>query len=192
MLETNSLIQTLKTLLVEHQIQLTINHIPTDAFAGQTVSLDVEHDESGTFVGCGILVIGSSRVYYFSDLRLLASIDFSSISIIAHNGVSDLECLRHWGIDVKNDRLVWDTMLIGHIIDSSFRGYGLKPMAERELGIKYPGYDDIVGKRTKHQTKERILLDQQPRELVSMYNAMDVFCTGRLYEVQKERIGLND
>jgi DNA polymerase I len=186
MLETNLLLQTFRQLLKDHNIQLLMNTRPANGLANELVSLDVEHDESGGFVGCGILVMGSSRVYYFSDLLLLSRIDFSTISIVAHNGISDLECLRSWGIDVKDDQLVWDTMLMGHIIDSSARTYGLKDMAERILQISYPSYNDIVGKETKKQAKPRITLDKQPEELVAMYNAMDVWCTAKIYDVQAD------
>ena len=88
-----------------------------------------------------------------------------------------------WGINVQDKQLYWDTMLIGHIIDSSIKSYSLKDMAKRELGIIYPSYDDIVGKRGLKA--ERITLDKQPLELTVMYNAMDTYCTYKLYEKQR-------
>ena len=151
------------------------------SFANSTVALDVEHDESGNFVGCGILISDSSIVYYFSDIYRLRSLPFHSLAIVAHNGVSDLDCLRQWGCDVKNEQLVHDTELFGHIIDSSRKGYGLKKLAEADLGIVYPSYDDIVGRRT---AKVRRTLDRWPVEIVSKYNALDCFVTMKLYNLQ--------
>lgn len=168
-------------LIKQHGIDLRINEVPTTVKS--PIALDVEHDESGNFVGVGFTSDGVV-VYYFSDLLLLSSIDFSTVSLICHNGVSDFECLRQWGIGVSDNQLFWDTMLIGHIIDSAEKGYGLKNMAERKLNFVYPSYDDICGKKTLKQTKERRLLDQQPTKLVAMYNSCDCVATWRLYEQQ--------
>jgi DNA polymerase I-like protein with 3'-5' exonuclease and polymerase domains len=164
-------------------IGIKINVNPTrKSYVGPT-ALDVEHDESGGFVGCG-LSCGDGSVDYYSDLLLLRRIDFSSLDIIAHNGVSDIEILNEWGIQVPYSLLYFDTMLIAHILDSSQKDYSLKGLAKRELGIEYPSYDDIVGKRGLKA--ERITLDKQPLELVAKYNAMDVAVTYRLYERQKK------
>lgn len=164
-------------------IGISINVNPKGKTYTGPTALDVEHDESGGFVGCG-LYCGGSSVDYYSDLLLLRSIDFLSLAIVAHNGISDLEVLREWGIHVTDSQLVWDTMLLGHIIDSSQKDYSLKGMAKRELAISYPSYDNIVGKRGLKA--ERVTLDKQPLELTSMYNAMDCYVTYKLYERQKK------
>lgn len=78
-------------------------------------------------------------------------------------------------------------MLISHLIDSSLKDYGLKACAKRELGIVYPSYDDIVGKRGLKA--EQVTLDKQPLELVAKYNAMDTYCTYKLYEKQIKALG---
>lgn len=169
-------------------ISLVINPKDINLFRGRDVALDVEHDELGGFVGCGFYM-GSNNCYYFSDLSLLLSLDLSDIRIIAHNGVSDLECLNMWGLNVRDEQLVHDTMLVGHILDSSLRSYDLKSMAKRELNIEYPSYDDIVGKRGLKA--ERITLDKQPMELVSIYNAMDCIVTWKLYEKQRKALNLD-
>lgn len=152
--------------------------------SGATLALDIEHDESGNFVGCGFLVVGSSDVCYYSDLSLLSRLDFRSFLIVAHNGKSDMECLRIWGIPVRDEQLIFDTELMAHILDSSRKGYGLKKLAKEDLGIEYPSYDDIVGKRT---AKVRVTLDKQPIEIVSLYNALDCFVTMKLYEQQLKK-----
>lgn len=165
-------------------IEVKINDpigIPENALA----SVDVEHDESGGFVGCG-LYLGTGPVYYYSSRISLDSVPFSTLRIIAHNGVSDIEILNEWRINIVYEQLRWDTMLLGHILDSSQKDYSLKSMAKRELGIEYPTYDEIVGKRGLKA--ERITLDRQPLELVSLYNAMDCVVTWKLYEKQKNQL----
>ncbi len=179
------LYDTLSTICRDKGIEVVING-PTEQVQG-TVALDVEHDESGNFVGCGFIVSGTSVVYYFSDIQLLRNIDFHSLAIIAHNGVSDLDCLRQWGCDVKNEQLVHDTELIAHIIDSSRKGYGLKKLAKEDLGIEYPSYDDIVGKRS---AKVRRTLEKWPVPIVALYNALDCFVTDR-NKLKQEKQRLN-
>jgi DNA polymerase I-like protein with 3'-5' exonuclease and polymerase domains len=124
---------------------------------------------------------------YYTEIDAPLKLRLETCQLIMHNGVSDIECLRMWGINVRDDQLVWDTMLIAHLIDSSKKDFGLKACAKRELGIEYPSYDDIVGKRGLKA--ERITLDKQPIELVSKYNALDCFVTWKLYERQKKLLG---
>lgn len=102
--------------------------------------------------------------------------------------MSDIECLNIWGLRIDESKLIWDTMLIGHILDSSQKDYSLKGMAKRELAIEYPSYDAIVGKRGLKA--ERITLDKQPLELVSLYNACDTAVTWLLYQKQRKQLGL--
>ncbi len=152
------------------------------------LSVDVEHDERGTFVLCGFYSPNGRRVYSFTDLDVLRSVDIQSLALIAHNGVGDFDCLRQWGINVQDSQLYWDTQLVAHILDSSRTGYGLKKLAIDDLGISYPSYDDIVGKRTEKQKKDRVTLDKQPVDLVLKYNAMDTYATWRLYERQVQNL----
>jgi DNA polymerase I-like protein with 3'-5' exonuclease and polymerase domains len=184
-----SIVDTLTSVISQEGISLDINRSIENFPALEIISLDVEHDESGGFVGCG-LYNGNGIVYYFSDLSLLRSLPFHNYKIVAHNGVTDLEELRIWGINVRDEQLIWDSMLIGHLLDSSLKSYGLKDMAKRELGISYPSYDEIVGKRGLKA--ERITLDKQPIELVAAYNALDTYCTYMLYLKQKKAIAPND
>ena len=161
------------------------------------ISLDVEHDEQGTMVCIGLYsALGEALIYTKIDQSLKETIE--KADLIMHNGISDMECLRSWGINVKEEQLVHDTMLIGHIIDSSRKDYGLKSMAVRELNIIYPSYDEIVGKH-RGKTKKapacnkqqseccgRVTLDKQSLELVAAYNALDCFVTYKLYQLQKK------
>jgi len=177
----SELLQTFTTLCATYKINLRIN-----AWEDKTpflpVSMDVEHDEQGNLVGMGFCK--GNDVWYFTEMRPNLKWLIEKGEFICHNGKGDFDCLRQWGIAIRDEQLIWDTMLMGHIIDSSLKTYGLKDMAKRELGIEYPSYDDIVGKRTKKQSQERVTLDKQPLELVSMYNAMDCYATYKLYEKQ--------
>ena len=170
------------SLISQEGIELQIN--PYGALLGfiNPISCDVEHDEQGNLVGIGICQ--GKRCFYFTYIDPVLKNLLEDCKFVMHNGVSDMEMLRFWGINVRDDQLVWDTMLIGHLLDSSLKDYGLKGMAKRELGIEYPSYDDIVGKRGLKA--ERITLDKQPLELVAKYNAMDCYTTYRLYERQKK------
>lgn len=150
------------------------------------VACDVEHDEYGNLVGIGFCK--EKLCVYLTEIDNTLVSEMLTMSFIMHNGVSDIEMLRFWGINVKDEQLIWDTMLIGHLLDSSLKSYGLKDMAKRELAIEYPSYDEIVGKRGLKS--ERVTLDKQPIELVSRYNALDCFVTYRLYERQKKAMGL--
>lgn len=183
-----------------YKLNIIIDSKESPIFSKSPIALDIEHDEWGNYVGCGLLNIGSTNIYYFSSLCLLTHIDFSSMAIVAHNGKSDLEILRSWGINVSDNQLVHDTMLIGHSIDSSHKGYGLKDMAKRDLQIEYPSYEDIVGahkRKSKKRPKclqteigccERITLDKQPVNLVAKYNALDCYATAKLYEHQTKDV----
>lgn len=146
-------------------------------------SVDVEHDEQGNLVGIG--VYDGIRCLYFTGVNDNLSSNLCKLSLIAHNGNGDLELLNQWGIPVKKEQLVWDTMLFAHIQDSSRKGYGLKQLVKEDLGIEYPSYEDIVGKRTAKQKNPRVTLDKWPVDLVAKYNAFDCFCTYKLYVKQK-------
>jgi len=183
---SEQLIEVFRGLIAAHKLEIALD-VPRK-FDGPW-ALDVEHDESGTFVGVG-LYNGCGTVYYYSNHVSFNSCDFSTVSLICHNGRSDFDCLRSWGINLADTQLFWDTELYAHILDSSRRGYGLKTLAKADLAIEYPSYEDIVG---KHKTKcleddscncVRVTLDKQPLELVSAYNAMDVFVAWELYEKQ--------
>lgn len=148
-------------------------------------SLDVEDDEQGHFVGIGIYDPNCNTCYYWSDWEIAKQLQIPKF--IGHNGLSDVRKLQTWDYPIDDSWLLWDTQLMSHILDSSRRKYGLKHLAKEDLGIEYPSYDDIVGKRTEKQTKPRITLDKQPLELVANYNAMDCYTTYKLYEKQKQQ-----
>ncbi len=192
---TANLLATFEVLAAKHGVSVAVD--PPEYEIKAPCAIDIEHDEQGNLVGIG--VYDGKAGYYFTTIsRRLVSV-LCSLSFIAHNGKSDMEQLRAWGIPVLESQLVWDTMLMGHIIDSSLKSYGLKAMAKRELAIEYPEYDAIVGKHKGKTTKapkcpqtepgccERVTLDKQSVRLVSLYNGFDTVCTFKLYEKQLKR-----
>lgn len=178
------LIEECDLVISKEGIKVYIDTAPSEF--GDPISVDVEHDECGNMVGIGVCDGLDCRYYTVIDEPL--RLRLTTCQLIMHNGVSDIECLRMWGINVQDNQLVWDTMLISHLLDSSKKDFGLKACAKRELGIEYPSYDDIVGKRGLKA--ERVTLDKQPLELVAAYNALDTYCTWKLYERQKKAIGI--
>ena len=178
-------IEQLDHLRITYGINCLVNE-PLPA-VDEPVSLDIEHDEAGGFVGIGVYVGSLNTHYWYTDILSLDLHALSSLRLIGHNAISDIETLRFWGFDVKDECISHDTMLIGHISDSSLKTYGLKDMAKRELGIEYPSYDEIVGKRTAKQATERVTLDKQPPVLVQLYNMADCWVTWKLAEKQRKQ-----
>ncbi len=191
-MQSEELLSQFEALAIQHGVHVEVN--PEYYEIKSPCAIDIEHDEEGNLVGIG--VYDGSLSYYFTLLSAELREALCNLDYIAHNGKSDFEQLRAWGVPLSDSQLVWDTMLLGHIIDSSLKSYGLKSMAKRELGIEYPEYDDIVGKH-KGKTKKapkcpqtepgccgRVTLDKQPQRLVALYNAFDCFVTYKLWEKQ--------
>lgn len=177
----SELLKTLTDVCNLNRINIEVN--PAHPYIASPCAIDIEHDEEGNLVGIGVYD-GSNSLYFTSVSTELSEL-LQSISLIAHNGKSDFELLRQWGIPLSDSQLIWDTCLIGHIIDSSLKTYGLKDMAKRELGIEYPSYSDIVG---KPKAKVRRTLDKWPVEITSEYNALDCFVTYKLFEAQSRAV----
>jgi len=150
-------------------------------------SLDVEDDEQGNFVGIGIyglpVMEGNFACYYWSDWEIAKTLIIPRF--VAHNGISDLRKLQKWGFKIDESWLIYDTQLMAHIIDSSRRQYGLKKLVKEDLGIMYPSYEDLCGKKGG---KNHTNLSKLPLELVAEYNACDTYTTYQLYEYQKIRL----
>ncbi len=140
------------------------------------VVIDVEDDEKGGFVGVGLM--GSpDKVFYYTRLSDQFKRYLENQKFIAHAGRTDLHKLKKWGVNVRPEQLVFDTMQAAHTIDSTRRAYGLKDLAAEILDIHYPSYQDLTGKG-----RNKVTLDALPTELVANYNAMDCIATFGLYK----------
>lgn len=167
--------QTLERICTELQLEIAIDPTECRFTLDMPVAVDVEHDEKGNLVGIG--VCQNKKIVYFTAVSPILIDLLGQFRLAMHNGQGDMECLRSWGIPVQDSDLVWDTQLAFHIQDSSLPGFGLKSLAKTKLGIEYPAYEDLVGKKT---AKVRKTLDQWPAEVVAKYNALDCYCTYRL------------
>jgi DNA polymerase-1 len=144
-------------------------------FWSKPVVIDVEDNEKGTFVGLG-LVASEGEVFYFTQITPELKKVLEKLELVAHAGRTDLHKLKKWGVNVRPEQLVFDTMQAAHTIDSTRRAYGLKDLAAEICGIHYPDYKDLTGRGRNKTT-----LDALPTELVANYNAMDCIATYRLW-----------
>lgn len=138
-------------------------------------AIDVETDEADNFVGIGI-TWGNQSVVYFTTLNPNVREILSSCKLIGHNIKSDAQWLRKWGVNIRPEQLVYDTMMASYVQDSSKQSHALKDLAKDVLGYEYPAYKEIVGTGKSKQT-----LDKQPVELTANYCGMDVLSTYKLY-----------
>lgn len=183
----------LNEVIEANKIKIYIDKCSPAAAYDSLTSCDIEHNEQGEMVCIGLYNGAYAECWtrITPDLkRFLENAEF-----VGHNFISDMEMLRQWGVNIRDEQLCHDTMLFGHILDSSKKTYGLKDMAKRELGITYPDYDEIVGKH-KGKTKKapacnkqlsdccgRMTLDKQ-MDIAIPYNVLDTFVTYKLYEKQ--------
>ncbi len=144
-------------------------------FWDKPIVIDVEDDGQGNFVGIG-LTASEGEVFYFTKLTDRLKGCLSNWKFVAHAGRTDLHKLKKWGVNVRPEQLVFDTMQAAHTIDSTRRAYGLKDLAREMLGISYPEYKDLT--RAPRGVKKS--LADLPTELVANYNAMDCISTYRL------------
>ena len=140
------------------------------------VVVDVEDDGRGNFVGIG-LSWGKPDVYYYTQIHSWLKDYLARAKFIAHAGRTDLHKMKKWGINVRPEQLVFDTIQAAHTIDSTRRAYGLKDLAEEILGISYPDYKTLTG-----TGRNKTTLAALPTNLVANYNGMDVLSTWGLKE----------
>lgn len=144
-------------------------------YNGTLLSLDVEDDETGKYVGVG--VYDGNTCFYFSKPVEWAIHSVFTKPFVAHNGKSDLHKLKKWGVKANSSQLAFDTMVASCVIDSTRDSHGLKKLVGELFEIKYPTYKEMVGKGPK-----KLTLDKQPVELVAQYNGMDCFVTRKLWK----------
>lgn len=156
----------------KYGVELLIN--PEGVPNGTSAVVDVETDEVGNFVGIGIMCSANS-VSYYSALRDDVRAYLSSISLIGHNLKFDARQLRAWGIDVKKEQLVHDTMLKSYVINTTKESHGLKELSKELLNMEWPSYRDMVG-----EGKNKVTLDKQEVEKVANYCGDDCVATFRL------------
>src|SRR5436305_653 len=93
-----------ETLLKDNGLSLNIN--PANYSIKSPAAIDIEHDEEGNLVGIG--VYDGLLSLYFTEVSPLLVESLLGVCFIAHNGKSDFEQLRAWGIPVSQSQLIWD------------------------------------------------------------------------------------
>jgi len=152
--------------------ELVINPETTDLTEDALTAIDVETDEKDNFVGIAICQ-SPNKVYYFS--RLPSAFKFKQL--LGHNLKFDARMLKGWGLDIKPEQLVHDTMLKSYVRNSTKESHGLKELSKEYLAMEWPTYKEMVGKGKAKQT-----LDLQDVEKVAAYCGCDCLATYRLNE----------
>lgn len=155
-------------------VELKIN--PEGEVYGNTLVVDVETDERGNFVGIGVMDSPLAVHYYTTLSSHLCSVLSVSL-IIGHNIKFDARQLKSWGVDIKPEQLVQDTMLKSYVRSSTKESHGLKELAREYLGMEWPSYKDMVGKGST-----KVTLEKQDVQRVAAYCGDDCVATYRLNE----------
>src|SRR5579872_2639025 len=96
------LIEECDSVILQEGIDLYIDKTPIPVTG--VWSLDVEHNEQGVFVGIGL---SHEKVCpYFTKIDKWLATTIENLQLIMHNGVSDIECLRTWGVNVRDEQLI--------------------------------------------------------------------------------------
>jgi DNA polymerase-1 len=91
----------------------------------------------------------------------------------AHNAIYDLMVLRRHGLEVQG--LAFDTMIAAYLLDPGGRGFGLKNLAWRKLGIEMTPISELIGKGRDQKTMALV-----PIAAAAPYAVADVEATERL------------
>ncbi len=103
--------------------------------------------------------------------------EISRFCLVAHNGKFDVNFLRRF-TGVKLD--IWfDTLLAAYVINQNRKNYALESLVY-ELAPDAA----LWKKQTKSKKQAKILEGDE----LSYYNAVDVYATGRLYQVLKDKV----
>lgn len=132
--------------------------------------VDVEDNEKGVFVGIGVMC-DPNRVAYYTNLRPDLREYLSGASLIGHNIKSDARKLCSWGVPIRPEQLVHDTMLKSYVRSSTKESHGLKELCREYLSMEWPTYDQMTVEGT---------LDTRPVEQVAAYCGDDCIATWRL------------
>lgn len=175
------------------------------------VAIDVETDKNGKaycIALCGDL--GKVFVYFTFTEQLLTYL--RGAKIVGHNVKSDIAWMSNFGLNMQ--QVSYDTMLGAYTIQSTRRRFGLKVLAEEDLGLKWPSYDDITEdkmyiehacslkselfikkvkvyktkpSKTEMKLPKFVDLPDQDREVVANYNGMDAYATFYLKTFQTSK-----
>lgn len=197
--------------LAQHGVDVQINPRYKRPYLGE-IAVDVEidaHGEPYSIAVCGEQDVVSVWFNITQDL-----IDYlCQYKWILHNAKSDIEFLKSYGI--KFSQVAYDTMLGAYVLSSTRQRFGLKALAEEDLGYKWPHYDELVtGKEyieyacqqnpqlyvekiktfkkkpslITRKLPKRLALEDLPQDLVANYNGMDAWATFQLAKFQRSQM----
>lgn len=182
-----------------------IIHIDSKELPKETiVSIDLETNElepsdPNFRITCiGMTGDGINCYVYFTITPELIEY-LKTVQMVAHAAKNaEIPWLERFG--VKIEQLYYDTKIASYVFDSARKNNGLKALLKALWGIEYPTYDDMVSSeefiqlacddkpelmiQSKSGPKypKKVLLEDQSKEIVALYNTSDYFYTFRLWK----------
>lgn len=189
-----------------HKVIINPNPLPL-LDSNLPVYLDCETDEKDNFVGIGLTQDGND-VFYLTKLEYFKP--FEKYNLIGHNLKFDAHLLHKWGIPIKPEQLIGDTMLMSYSLYGSSVSHSLKSLAKDLLNMQWSTYKEMItiveevttyqkydtwvtedGKRRRKKREtplpvvktktSKTTLDKLPVEKVAAYCCSDVWATYMLY-----------
>lgn len=99
----------------------------------------------------------------------------------AHNAIYDLVVLRRHGLEVRG--LAFDTMIAAYLLDPGGRGFGLKNLAWRKLGLEMTSISELIGRGRDQKS-----MAQVPIAAAAPYAVADVEATERLARLLEKEL----
>ncbi|NRA44953.1 MAG: DNA polymerase I [Oligoflexales bacterium] len=99
---------------------------------------------------------------------------------VAHNLKFDLQMLGNIGIEVCAP--IGDSMILGFLLESNRRSFGIDQLSEQHLGIKKIPTESLIGK------KGEISMRNVPLDRIVPYACEDAYCALKLHETLKEKL----
>ncbi len=157
-------------------LTLDVETTGTDAMSVDLVGLALTTEPGGGYyVPLGHLVPQGKGQLPWEEVRaaLAPILKDDGVAKWAHNAIYDLVILRRHGLEVRG--LAFDTMIAAYLLDPGGRGFGLKNLAWRKLGVEMTSISELIGKGRAQRT-----MAQVPIATAAPYAVADVEATERL------------
>ncbi len=157
-------------------LTLDVETTGTDAMSVDLVGLALTTEPGGGYyIPLGHLVPQGKGQLPWEEVRaaLAPILKDDGVAKWAHNAIYDLVVLRRHGLEVRG--LAFDTMIAAYLLDPGGRGFGLKNLAWRKLGVEMTSISELIGKGRDQRT-----MAQVPIAAAAPYAVADVEATERL------------